>query len=118
MAFTGTPRLVCLGLVILGATSSGFAIAAERVVPVIPPKEKQIRVIIDTVAKNEIDDQWAIALAILSPERFQIEGIVAAPYLHGGMQSVERSAKEIELLLDKAGMAGKWPVKRGSHPLK
>jgi len=31
-------------------------------------------VIIDSDAKNEIDDQWAIGLAILSPERFEIEG--------------------------------------------
>jgi purine nucleosidase len=92
--------------------------AAERTVPVIPPKEKQIRVIIDTDAKNEIDDQWAIALAILSPERFKIEGFVAAPYLHGGLKGVEKSAKEIKLVLDKAGMSGKWPVKRGSHPLQ
>ena len=92
--------------------------AAERNVPVIPPKEKQIRVIIDSDAKNEIDDQWAIALAILSPERFKIEGFVAAPYLTGGPEGVEKSAKEIELILDKAGMQGKWPVKRGSQPLQ
>ena len=92
--------------------------ADDRRLPVIPPKDKQIRVIIDSDAKNEIDDQWAIALAVLSPERFKIEGFVAAPYLHGGKQSVERSAREVELLLNKAGLAGKYPVKRGSHPLQ
>ncbi|MCC7338484.1 MAG: nucleoside hydrolase [Pirellulaceae bacterium] len=90
----------------------------ERVVPAIPPKGEQIRVIIDADAKNEIDDQWAIALAILSPERFKIEGFVAATYLSAGLQSVENSAKEIELILSKAGMSGKWPVKRGSHPMQ
>jgi hypothetical protein len=37
-----------------------------RKVPKIPPKTKRFRVIIDTDAKNEIDDIWAIALAILS----------------------------------------------------
>jgi inosine-uridine nucleoside N-ribohydrolase len=87
-------------------------------VPVIPPAGQQIRVIIDSDAKNEIDDQWAIALAILSPERFQIEGFVAAPYLHGGLEGVEKSAEEIERILQKAGLAGRWPVKRGSHPLQ
>jgi hypothetical protein len=76
-------------------------------VPVIPPKGQHIRVIIDTDAKNEIDDQWAIALAILSPERFKIEGFVAAPYLSGGLQSVEKSAQEIELILQKAGLANR-----------
>ena len=110
--------MICLAAlaISLSATVTGFA--AERRVPVIPPKDRPIRVIIDSDAKNEIDDQWAIALAIQSPERFQIEGFVAAPYLHGGPESVERSAKEIELVLEKAGLAGKWPVKRGSHPLQ
>ena len=36
----------------------------NRKIPKMPSKEQRIRVIIDTDAKNEIDDQWAIALAI------------------------------------------------------
>ena len=55
--------------------------AADRRVPVIPPKDQKLRVIIDADAHNEIDDVWAIALALLSPERFQIEGFVAAKFL-------------------------------------
>ena len=35
--------------------------AASRQVPAIPAKEKRIRCIIDTDAKNEIDDVWAIS---------------------------------------------------------
>ncbi|HEX3358762.1 MAG TPA: hypothetical protein VHS31_17430, partial [Tepidisphaeraceae bacterium] len=43
--------------------------ARKRAVPVIPPPEKKLRVIIDTDTGNEIDDIWAIALAIRSPQR-------------------------------------------------
>jgi inosine-uridine nucleoside N-ribohydrolase len=91
-----------------------------RKVPTIPPKGQRIRIVIDSDAKNEIDDQWAIALAILSPERFEIEGFVGANFdnQRGGSEGVEESAKEIETVLEKAGMAGKWPVKRGSHPMQ
>jgi len=93
---------------------------AGRLVPRIPPAGEQIRVIIDTDAKNEIDDLWAIALAILSPERFAIEGFVGANFdnAHGGPGSVEASVAEVELVLEKAGMAGRWPVLPGSDPMR
>lgn len=92
----------------------------DRQVPTIPPPGQRIRLVLDTDAKNEIDDQWAIALAILSPERFAIEGFVGANFDNerGGPDGVERSAREIELVLEKAGMAGRWPVLRGSHPMR
>jgi inosine-uridine nucleoside N-ribohydrolase len=93
----------------------------DRVVPQIPPPGQRLRVIIDSDAKNEIDDQWALALAILSPERLQIEGFVGANFANSfseGPDSVEQSAREIELILEMAGMAGRWPVLRGSHPMQ
>lgn len=94
--------------------------ARHRRVPIIPPVGQKIRLLIDSDCKNEIDDQWAIALAILSPERFDIEGFVAANYDNdwGGADGVEKSALEIETILRKAGMEGRWPVKRGSHPMQ
>jgi len=96
--------------------------ATQRRVPVIPPKEQKIRVIIDADAHNEIDDVWAIALALLSPERLQIEGFVAANYDNenegAGPRSIETSAQTIHTLLEKAGMAGKIPVKLGSAPMR
>lgn len=90
----------------------------ERRVPVIPPLGQKLRTIIDSDMATEIDDQWAVVLAILSPERFAIEGFVGANWLRGGPQGVEKSAQEIETVLSKAGMAGKWPVKRGSQPMQ
>ncbi len=93
-----------------------------RKVPAIPPKDKPLRVIIDSDAKNEIDDIWAIALALLSSERFRIEGFVAANFDNsrpeGGPDSIEASRRQIETTLQKAGMAGRYPVRRGSPPLR
>ncbi len=71
------------------------------------PKEKMIRVIIDTDAKNEADDQYAIVHALLSPKLDNV-GFIAAHY---GIEkdSVDRSYAELEKIfnlmqLDKEGM--------------
>lgn len=96
--------------------------ATKRKVPVIPPKGQNIRVLIDTDARNEIDDIWALALAVSCPERFQIEGFVAANYDNkkpgAGPASIETSAHEVETILEKAGLKGKFPIKRGSPPMR
>jgi hypothetical protein len=94
---------------------------AERAVPRIPPRGRVLRTLIDTDAKAEIDDLYAIALAMLSPERFRIEGFVGSNFMNdpdGGMESAARSAREIETVMAKAGLAGRWPVKVGGHPLQ
>jgi inosine-uridine nucleoside N-ribohydrolase len=93
-----------------------------RKVPKIPPKGQRIRVIFDTDAKNEIDDIWALALVALSPERFKIEGFVAANFDNNrpeaGPDSIEASFREVNTILSKAGLAGKWPVLHGSPPMR
>jgi len=43
------------------------------------PRER-VRCVIDTDTRNEIDDQFALAWALLSQDMLQIEGIYAAPY--------------------------------------
>ncbi len=94
----------------------------QRIVPVIPPGNQRIRVIIDTDARNEIDDLYAIALAVRCPERFQIEGFVAANYDNespdAGPASVASSARAIAAVLDHAGLMDKYPIKEGSAPLR
>lgn len=42
--------------------------------------EGKLRVVIDTDAKNEVDDQFALTWALLSQDQLEIEGIYAAPY--------------------------------------
>ncbi len=89
---------------------------SSRPVPEIPLAGRKIRLLIDTDAGCEIDDQYAIALAVLSPERFDIEGFVSVQW--GSPDTLDRTVREIETVLEKAGMAGKYPVRRGSDPIQ
>jgi purine nucleosidase len=83
-----------------------------------PPPTGQIRVIIDTDTANEIDDQWAIALALGFPERLKIEGFVAAHYgQRGGARGIEKSRASLEATLEAAGMKEKFPLRNGSDPI-
>jgi hypothetical protein len=91
---------------------------SKRMVPEIPPAAELLRVIIDSDAKCEIDDQWALALALLSPERFDIVGLVGATFLWGGPESIKMSVWEIEKLLELTGRTGEIPVYHGSMPLQ
>jgi purine nucleosidase len=72
------------------------------------------RVIINTDAKNEADDQFAIVHAILSPT-IDVRGLVAA---HFGTErtdrSMEESREEIDLLLDLMNRTGQVAVANGA----
>ena len=61
------------------------------------PDEKIVRVIVDTDAKNEADDQFAIVQALLSP-KFENVGFIAAHF--GKENSMQRSYEELEKIFD------------------
>ncbi|MEP5731363.1 MAG: nucleoside hydrolase [Sulfitobacter sp.] len=44
------------------------------------PRDKPVRLLIDTDTANEIDDQYALAWALLSPEHMTVEAITAEPF--------------------------------------
>ena len=44
------------------------------------PPDGPVRLVIDTDTANEIDDQFAIAWALLSPDRLRIEAVTAEPF--------------------------------------
>ena len=78
------------------------------------PDSKKIRLIIDTDAKAEADDQFAIVHALLTP-RFCIKGIVAAHFGTGRTEeSVEESYDEVLKLLSLMDMEGEVDVYRGA----
>ncbi len=58
------------------------------------PKGK-VRLLIDTDAANEIDDQYAIAWALLTPERMTVEAVTAEPFSFAhhipGLKAAERA---------------------------
>lgn len=76
-------------------------------------ERKRLRVIIDTDAACEADDQYAIVHALLTP-RFDIRGIIAEQFRsEGGASSVEKSYAEIMRLLSLTGFD--VPVYRGAE---
>lgn len=93
-----------------------------RHLPAVPPPgqiERPLRVLIDADAANEVDDQYAIALALFSPQRIELRGLVAAHFGdRAGPAGIEQSYEEILRILELAGASGTVPVRRGSHPLR
>jgi len=57
------------------------------------PKEKMVRVIVDTDAKNEADDQFTVVQALLTP-KFDNVGVIAAHF--GKTDSMNKSYEEVE----------------------
>jgi len=44
------------------------------------PPQSKVRLLIDTDTANEIDDQYALAWALLSPEKMTVEAVTAEPF--------------------------------------
>ena len=83
-----------------------------------PPKGK-VRMVLDTDTYNEIDDQFAIVHALLSPEQLSVEALYAAPFFNYRASSpgdgMEKSYDEILRLLDRLEMSGDNFAFRGSN---
>ena len=72
------------------------------------------RVIVNTDAKNEADDQYAIVHALLSPT-LDIRGLIAAHFgTERSARSMEESREEIDLLLELMGRSGQVTVANGA----
>ncbi len=72
------------------------------------------RVIIDSDAKNEADDQFAIVHALLSPT-LDVRALIAAHFgTHRSERSMEESREEIDRLLELMGRSGEVPVANGA----
>jgi inosine-uridine nucleoside N-ribohydrolase len=82
-----------------------------------PPKGK-VRIVIDTDTYNEIDDQFAVVHALLSPEKLSVEGIYAAPFFNHRSSSpgdgMELSYAEILRLLERLDNSPSGLAFRGS----
>ena len=70
------------------------------------PKGK-VDIILDTDTFNEIDDQFALTLAVLSPERINLKAVTAAPFLNSRSNSPDdgmlKSYDEIIRVLERLG---------------
>ncbi|MDO4357797.1 MAG: nucleoside hydrolase [Clostridia bacterium] len=85
----------------------------------LPPVGKRIDMVLDTDTYNEVDDQFAMAYALLSPERLDVQAIYAAPFFNDRSTSagdgMEKSYQEILRLLGKMNIAPEGLVYRGSE---
>ena len=77
-----------------------------------------IRMILDTDTYNEVDDQFAMVYALLSPEAVKVEAIYAAPFHNenssGPGDGMERSYQEILRLMKLMGRETEGVVFRGA----
>jgi len=67
------------------------------------PPSGPVRIVLDTDTFNEIDDQFAVVYALLSPEQMTVEALHAAPFHNRRSASpgdgMEKSFEEIQRLL-------------------
>jgi purine nucleosidase len=71
------------------------------------------RVLLDSDANNELDDQHAIAYLLFSGDAFDVEGITVNRTRGGG--DVELQAQEAERIVTLAGLRRVFPVIRGAN---
>jgi inosine-uridine nucleoside N-ribohydrolase len=93
--------------------------APARIVPEVPSPKDRIKLLVDTDAANEIDDLYAVALAIAAQDRFDIKGFVASHFAsRAGPESIDQSYDVLVELFAAARVDGQFPLKRGSHPMR
>ncbi len=82
------------------------------------PAAGRVRMVLDTDTDNEIDDQYALVYALLSPERLAVEAVYAAPYHNrrstGPADGMRRSRAEIDRVLDRLALDPRTPVHDGA----
>ena len=83
------------------------------------PPTGHVRMVLDTDTYNEIDDQFAVVHALLSPEKLNVEALYAAPF-HNNRSSnpedgMEKSYDEILRLLDFIDVSADGFAYRGSR---
>lgn len=80
--------------------------------------EGRIDMVLDTDTYNEVDDQFALAYALLSPERLNVQAVYAAPFYNsrsnGPADGMEKSYDEILRFLGKMNISAEGLVYKGS----
>ncbi|MGC9520354.1 MAG: nucleoside hydrolase [Anaerolineae bacterium] len=89
----------------------------QRLERLVPPTG-HVHMVLDTDTYNEVDDQFAVVYAVLSPEKITLEALYAAPFHNarsaGPGDGMERSYQEILRLLDRLDVSPEGMVFRGS----
>ncbi len=112
-------RHCLLGAASLAAASGQASTVAESSLQkLLQPPSGKTQAVIDSDTYNEIDDQYAVAYALLSPDRVAVEAVYAAPYLNDRSSSpadgMQKSFDEILRLMKFLGHDPAGRVFRGS----
>jgi purine nucleosidase len=79
---------------------------SRRIEMLQPPSKRPVRMVLDTDTYNEIDDQFAVVYALISPE-VSVQAVYAAPFHNnrssGPGDGMEKSYEEILRILAKLG---------------
>ncbi len=89
-----------------------------KLIKALEPPEGKVDMVLDTDTYNEIDDQFALAYAMHSPEKLDVKAIYAAPFFNdrstGPDDGMEKSYEEILRLLERMDIKSDNFVYRGS----
>ncbi|MEM6459087.1 MAG: nucleoside hydrolase [Planctomycetota bacterium] len=94
---------------------------SERVARLTPPDPAAgpVSMVLDTDTYNEIDDQFALAYALLSPDRLRVEAVYAAPFQNERAGSpgegMRQSREEIGRVYERLGGGDHPPALGGSE---
>lgn len=91
--------------------------ATQRLRMLLPPEKRPVRMVLDTDTYNEIDDQFALVYALISPE-LDVQAVYAAPFTNqrstGPRNGMEKSYEEILRVLSKLGKSPEGFAYKGS----
>jgi len=93
----------------------------QRIERLKPPAKRPVRMVLDTDTYNEIDDQFALVYALISPE-LDVQAVYAAPFHNkrssGPGDGMEKSYEEILRVLSRLGKdADGFALKGSTHYL-
>jgi inosine-uridine nucleoside N-ribohydrolase len=90
-----------------------------NLITALEPPTGKVDMVLDTDTYNEIDDQFALAYAMHSPERLAVKAIYAAPFHNsrstGPKDGMEKSYDEILQLLDRMDVSSEGFVYKGAE---
>ena len=106
----GLVTTLLLGVTMMGGLAMGQRFPAvsesQRIEMLRSPAKRPVRMVLDTDTYNEIDDQFALVYALISPE-LSVQAVYAAPFHNnrssGPGDGMEKSYEEILRILAKLG---------------
>jgi len=91
----------------------------ERILQRLKPPTGKVPMVLDTDTYNEIDDQFAVAYAMLSPESMEVQALYAAPFHNvrstGPADGMAKSYEEIVRVLQRLGVNPEGLVHKGAE---